>query len=166
MESRCVARYLRVTPRKMRLVADIVRGLNVNDAIGLLKFTPRAGARPILKAIQSAVANIVNRDDAREVNPDTLVIKTILVDEGPSFRRFMPRAMGRATPIRKRMSHVTVTVGAPEPEEAEAEAIPDEEAAAPPVKETKKAAAKPAPKKKAPASRGTTKPTVKKKRTD
>ena len=109
MESRCVAKYLRVTPRKMRLVADIVRGLSVNDAIGLLKFTPRAGARPILKAIQSAVANIVNRDDAREVNPDDLVVKTILVDGGPSFRRFMPRAMGRATPIRKRMSHVTVT---------------------------------------------------------
>jgi large subunit ribosomal protein L22 len=166
MESRCVARYLRVTPRKMRLVADIVRGLNVNDAIGLLKFTPRAGARPILKAIQSAVANIVNRDDAREVNPDTLVIKTILVDEGPSFRRFMPRAMGRATPIRKRMSNVTVTVGAPEPEEAEAEATAEEEAAAPAVKEKKKAAPKPTPKKKAPASRGKAKPTVKKKKTD
>jgi len=167
MESRCVARYLRVTPRKMRLVADIVRGLNVNDAIGLLKFTPRAGARPILKAIQSAVANIVNRDDAREVNPDTLVVKTILVDEGPSFRRFMPRAMGRATPIRKRMSHVTVTVGAPEPEEAAPEAAAEEETvAAPSVKEQKKAAGKPAPKKKAPASRGKTKPIVKKKRTD
>jgi len=166
MESRCVAKYLRVTPRKMRLVADIVRGLSVNDAIGLLKFTPRAGARPILKAIQSAVANIVNRDDAREVNPDDLVVKTILVDGGPSFRRFMPRAMGRATPIRKRMSRVTVTVGVPEPEEVAAGADIEETAAAPAVKEKKKAAPKPAAKKKTPAARGKAKPTVKKKKTD
>jgi large subunit ribosomal protein L22 len=164
MESRCVARYLRVTPRKMRLVAAVIRGKNVNEAVGLLKFTPRAGARPILKAIQSAVANIVNSDDAHDVNPDELIIKTILVDEGPSFRRFMPRAMGRATPIRKRMSHVTVTVAVPEPEAVPVEVEAEETAAAPVVKESKKAADK--PKKKTPAVHGTAKPTAKKKKTD
>lgn len=163
MESRCVARYLRVTPRKMRLVAAVVRGKNVNEAIGLLKFTPRAGARPILKAIQSAVANIVNSDKARDVNPDELVIKTILVDEGPSFRRFMPRAMGRATPIRKRMSHVIVTVAVPEAEETPTE-VEAEQVAAPVVKESKKAADK--PKKTTPAVHGKAKPTAKKKKTD
>ncbi len=110
MEARCVAKYLRVTPRKLRLVADLVRGKNVNEAINTLKFTPKAGARPALKAIQSAVANIVDHDKEREVNPDELVVRTIFVDEGPTLKRFMPRAMGRATPIRKRMSHLTVLV--------------------------------------------------------
>jgi len=114
MESRCVAKYIRIAPRKMRLVADTVRGKSVNEAIGLLKFTNRSGARPTLKAIQSAVANIVNRDESRDVNPDTLVVKLIFVDEGPTYKRFLPRAMGRATPIRKRMSHLTVAVAAPE----------------------------------------------------
>jgi large subunit ribosomal protein L22 len=113
MESRCVARWIRITPRKMRLVADVVRGKTVNEAIALLKFMPRAGARPTLKAIQSAVANIVNRDDAHDVNPDSLLIKAIFVDEGPTFRRFLPRAMGRATPLLKRSSHLTVDVAEP-----------------------------------------------------
>lgn len=164
MESRCVARYLRVTPRKMRLVAATVRGKNVNEAIGLLKFTPRAGARPILKAIQSAVANIVNSDKSRDVNPDELLVKTILVDEGPTLRRFMPRAMGRATPIRKRMCHVTVTVAVPEAEEIPAETQVAETAAAPVVETKKKAADK--PHKKTPAVRGKAKPVAKKKKTD
>ena len=136
MEARCVAKYLRVTPRKLRLVADLVRGKNVNEAINTLKFTPKAGAKPALKAIQSAVASIVDKDQSREVNPDELVIRTIFVDEGPTFKRFMPRAMGRATPIRKRMSHLTVWVAVPAaPVEAEAEAtaepIAAEEAPAP-----------------------------------
>jgi large subunit ribosomal protein L22 len=113
MEARCVAKYIRIAPRKMRLVANIVRGKSVNEAIGLLKFTTKSGARPTLKAIQSAVANIVNREDAHDVNPDTLVVKVIFVDEGPTYKRFLPRAMGRATPIRKRMSHLTVAVAAP-----------------------------------------------------
>lgn len=163
MESRCVAKYLRVTPRKMRLVADIVRGKSVNEAIGLLKFTPRAGARPILKAIQSAVANIVNSDESRDVNPDTLVIKTIQVDEGPSFKRFLPRAMGRATPIRKRMSHVTVFVAAPAVA-ATAETEPAESTESAPAKTAKKPAAKSV--KKTAGGHSKTKTTVKKKKTE
>jgi len=114
MEARCVARWIRITPRKMRLVVDLVRGKSVNEAIGILKFTPRAGARPTLKAIQSAVANIVDRDDKREINPDELVVKRIFVDEGPTLRRFLPRAMGRATSLLKRSCHITVDVATPE----------------------------------------------------
>jgi large subunit ribosomal protein L22 len=133
MEARCVAKYLRVTPRKLRLVADLVRGKNVNDAISTLKFTPKAGARPALKAIQSAVANIVDRDQSREVNPDELVVRTIFVDEGPTLKRFLPRAMGRATPIRKRMSHLTVLVSTPV-----VPAVPEESAATPAEEETPK----------------------------
>ena len=138
MEARCVAKYLRVTPRKLRLLADLVRGKNVNEAISLLKFTPKAGAKPTLKAIQSAVANVVNRDDSREVDPDTLFVHTIFVDEGPTLKRFLPRAMGRATPIRKRMSHLTVLVATPAAKEAPAteEATPE---AAPETAEAKPA---------------------------
>jgi large subunit ribosomal protein L22 len=111
----------------MRLVADMVRGKTVNEAIGLLKFTPRSGARPTLKAIQSAVANIVNREDAHDVNPDALVVKTIFVDEGPTYKRFLPRAMGRATPLRKRSSHLTVDVAIPQIKGTAVEAKPVEE---------------------------------------
>lgn len=151
METRCVARYLRVAPRKMRLVADIVRGKTVNEAIALLKFTPKSGALPTLKAIQSAVANLVNRDDARDVNPDALVVKTIFVDEGPSYRRYLPRAMGRATPIRKRMSHLTVAVAlpaAPVDEEPSAAEEPPVSAKKSPKEPPKKSGAKRTTKKK------------------
>lgn len=113
MESRCIARYVRIAPRKMRLVANLVRGKNVNEAISMLQFTEKAAAEPTLKAIKSAVANIANSDNGRDVNLDTLIVKTIFVDEGPTMKRFMPRAMGRATPIRKRMSHLTVHVASP-----------------------------------------------------
>jgi large subunit ribosomal protein L22 len=163
MESRCVARYLRVAPRKMRLVANLVRGKSVNEAIGILRFTPKAGAAPTLKAIQSAVANIVNRDDARDVNPDELVVKTIFVDEGPTYKRFLPRAMGRATPIRKRMSHLTVDVAVPvapvEPE-AEGEAVEAAPKKAKPAPKKTKAAPR---KKAAPAKKSTGKRSAKKK---
>jgi len=164
MESRCVAKYIRVTPRKMRLVADIVRGKSVNEAIALLKFTTRSAAKPTLKAIQSAVANIVNNDEARNLNPDELLVKTIFADEGPSYRRFLPRAMGRATPIRKRMSHLTVLIGLPEAVVEDEVPQVAEEAAAEPVAEPEpkpkpkpkaKAAAKPKTAKKPTKSAGT-----------
>ena len=150
MESRCVAKYLRVTPRKMRLLANLVRGKNVNQAINILQFAPKSGALPALKAIKSAAANLMNRDDARSINPDTLLVKTIFVDEGPTLKRFLPRAMGRATPIRKRLSHLTVYVATPEEAvvaEVEAEPEPVVEAAPEPVEKPKpvkrKAPAKP-----------------------
>jgi large subunit ribosomal protein L22 len=168
MQSRCVARWIRISPRKMRLVADMVRGKTVNEAIGLLKFTPRSGARPTLKAIQSAVANIVNRDDARDVNPDALVVKTIFVDEGPTSKRFMPRAMGRATPILKRSSHLTVDVALPEVKAAVVAAEPVEEKkekkATKVTKVTKEKKKVSAPK--SAASKSAPKRSVKKKKTD
>ncbi|MBI5059813.1 50S ribosomal protein L22 [candidate division KSB1 bacterium] len=161
MESRCVTRYVRVTPRKMRLVADLVRGKNVHEAVNLLKFTTRSAAQPTLKAIQSAVANLVNSDEGRDVNPEQLFVKTIFVDEGPTMKRFMPRAMGRAAPIMKRSSHLTVFVATPEAAhdieaaavaEAQPKAAPKPSVKAAPkpvVKATteKKSAAKPAVKK-------------------
>jgi large subunit ribosomal protein L22 len=100
-------RYLRVSPRKTRLVVDLVRGKHVEDAISILTFTRRAASEPVRKLIESALANA----EARDANVDDLFVKAIYVDEGPTLRRFRPRAMGRATRINKRTSHVTCVLG-------------------------------------------------------
>jgi large subunit ribosomal protein L22 len=94
----------------MRLVADLVRGRVVNDALNILQFSPRAAARPVEKAIRSALANLLQGTGSRDIDPDAAVVRTIFVDEGPTMKRFIPRAMGRATVIRKRTSHLTVWV--------------------------------------------------------
>jgi large subunit ribosomal protein L22 len=98
--------YLRIAPRKVRLVADNVRGLPVGDALAMLKFTPNAAAKPLAKLLRSAVANAETKGG--NVDVDRLVVKTLTVDGGPKLRRFMPRAMGRAYRVEKRTSHVFV----------------------------------------------------------
>jgi large subunit ribosomal protein L22 len=102
---RATLRFLRVSPRKTRLVADLVRGKNVTDAVYTLTVTRRAASDPIRKLIESAAANAENLDDT--VDTDELYIREIYVNEGPTLKRFRPRAMGRATRINKRTSHVT-----------------------------------------------------------
>ncbi|MFH1010754.1 MAG: 50S ribosomal protein L22 [bacterium] len=109
-QARCLVRFLRMAPRKVRLIADLVRGRKVNDALQALEFSPRAAARPVEKAIRSALANLLQGEAGREINPDEAVVKTIFIDQGPTLKRFIPRAMGRATVIRKRTSHLTVWV--------------------------------------------------------
>jgi len=109
MESQAHLRHFRMAPRKMALVAALVRGRAVGDALNILRFTRKAAAKPLSKLIQSAVANATDRSKG-EVDVDTLVIKAISVDQGPTARRFMPRAMGRATRINKKTSHVHVTL--------------------------------------------------------
>lgn len=126
LQARCLTRFIRMTPRKMRLVADLVRGRKVNDALDVLQFSPKAAARPIEKAVRSAFANLMQAEGAREINPDETIVRTIFVDEGPTMKRFLPRAMGRATMIRKRTSHLTVWVAGGLPE-AEAEVEVEEE---------------------------------------
>jgi large subunit ribosomal protein L22 len=107
MESTAKARYVRIAPRKLRLVMDMVRGKPVEDALTTLGLV-RKGASPVLaKVIKSALANAENNHD---MNTDGLFIKEAYVDEGPTLKRFMPRAMGRATQIRKRTSHITVVL--------------------------------------------------------
>lgn len=108
MEARATTRYVRVTAQKMRLVADLVRGCRVEKALGILEFTPKRGASIVAKALKSAVANA---EHTTRVDVDALYVKRIWVDEGPTQKRFMPRAHGRGTPIFKRSSHVTVVVG-------------------------------------------------------
>jgi ribosomal protein L22 len=101
------ARFVRVAPRKARLVADQVRGLHLDDALPLLRFSTRSAAQDIRKLIESAAANAENNHD---LVADDLMIKDIHVDEGPTLRRYRPRALGRATRINKRTSHIAVAL--------------------------------------------------------
>ncbi len=101
------ARYVRTAPRKVRLVADQIRGLEVERAIALLTFSPRGASVPVLKLVRSAAANAENNYD---LDPEELQITSISVDEGPTMRRYRPRARGRATRIEKRSSHINITL--------------------------------------------------------
>jgi len=105
MEVTAKARYIRVSPRKARLVTDLVRGKKVGEALNVLAFTHKAFAKTLTKLINSAVANAQQN---KQMDVDTLMVKRISVDGGPTLKRFMPRAQGRATMIRKRTSHITV----------------------------------------------------------
>ncbi|PID44922.1 MAG: 50S ribosomal protein L22 [Proteobacteria bacterium] len=105
MEARAVGKYIRVSPQKTRLVADVVRGMDVDQALTTLKFMPQKAAGILRQVIESAVAN-ATQDDTVDV--DNLFIKKVCIDGGPSLKRIRPRAMGRATGVIKRTSHITV----------------------------------------------------------
>jgi large subunit ribosomal protein L22 len=109
MESTAHLRNIRMSPRKLSLVAALVRGKPVETALNILKFTPRAASAPVAKLIKSAVANATDKSKG-QVDVDTLYVKTISVDQAATQRRYMPRAMGRATPINKKSSHVHVVL--------------------------------------------------------
>jgi len=108
MEARAVAKYVRVSPRKARLVVDAIRGKNVNEALKIVQLSTKKAARTIRKTLESAIANAENNYD---VDVDTLVVVRAAVDMGRSLRRLRPRAYGRADIIRKPTSHVTIVVG-------------------------------------------------------
>ena len=111
-----IQRGTRQSPYKMRLVIDQIRGKNVNDALGLLKFSKKHAAVQIAKTLNSAVANAeyAARQNNESLDVDTLYVKHAIVNEGPKIKRFMPAAQGRATPIQKRTSHVHIVIGAKE----------------------------------------------------
>ena len=173
-----VARFVRVTPMKARRVADLVRGVGVDDALATLKFAPQAAAATVYKVVDSAAANAEGTEHLSRA--DLIVVKAF-VDEGPTLKRHRPRAQGRATRIDKRTSHITVVVGPRETDEP-AEKAPAKKAAAkktadadtakkaPAKKAAKKAADKPAadeaaekPAKKATAKKAAKKATAEKK---
>ena len=108
MEAKAVLRSARISAQKVRLVADQVRGLPVARALDLLKFSDKKAAALIKKVVESAIANAENNQGA---DVDELKVKTIMVDEGPTLKRFMARAKGRGTRILKRTSHITIVVG-------------------------------------------------------
>ena len=107
MEAKAVAKYVRIAPRKVRVVMNLVRGKSVAEAFAILKFTPKAGADVIEKELKSAVANAENNFD---MNVDKLYISSAYVDQGPTLKRIHPRSRGQAFSILKRTSHVTVVV--------------------------------------------------------
>lgn len=107
MEAKAVIKFLRVSPRKVRLVAKNINGKPVEDALNILKFTPNKSAAILRKVLYSAVANAEQKPG---VDVDALKVSSIIVNEGPTWKRIMPRAMGRAYRIRKRTSHITVVV--------------------------------------------------------
>ena len=107
MESKAVAKYVRVAPRKVRVVMDLIRGKNIAEAFAILKFTPKVGADVIEKVLKSAVANAEHNFD---MNVDKLYVASAFVDQGPTLKRIHPRSRGQAFKILKRTSHVTVVV--------------------------------------------------------
>ena len=107
MEAKAIAKYVRVSPRKAGQICSLVRGKNVDEALAILKFTPRGAAADIAKVVKSAKANAENN---HEMNAENLYIASIGANQGPTIKRFMPRAKGRATMIRKRTSHIEVVL--------------------------------------------------------
>lgn len=107
MEAKAVAKYIRITPRKIRIVMNLIRGKNIVEAFAILKFTPKVGADVIEKVLGSAVANAEHNFD---MNVDKLYVAEAYVDQGPTLKRIHPRSRGQAFKILKRSSHVTVVV--------------------------------------------------------
>ena len=110
MKVSATAKYVRMSPRKTRLLVDLVRGMSIIEARHQLQFSPKAASKPVLKVLNSAIANAQNNHSLDTTN---FVVTAAFVNEGPTFYRYRPRAHGRSAPIRKRMSHITVEVGLP-----------------------------------------------------
>jgi large subunit ribosomal protein L22 len=106
-EALAQARYVRMTPMKVRRVVDVIRGMGVDEALATLHYAPQAASEPVGKVLASAVANAANN---KQLDPQTLYVEQAYVDEGPTMKRFQPRAQGRAYRIDKRTSHITVVV--------------------------------------------------------
>ena len=159
VESIAKLKNIRVTPQKARRVIDMVRGKQVEEALAILKFAPQGASEPVFKLVASAVANArVTADKTNEfISEADLVIERIFVDEGPTMKRFQPRAQGRAFQILKRTSHITVVLSSPEAKVSNAPAPKAAPVAAP------KAAAEAAPKaaEKAPAKKAAPKAAAK-----
>jgi large subunit ribosomal protein L22 len=107
MEVRAKLKYVRLGPRKARLLADLIRGKKSEEALNILAFTKKAAARVMTKVLKSVIANATQK---KTVDVDRLYVKKITVDQGTTWKRFTPRALGRATTIRKRTSHITIVL--------------------------------------------------------
>lgn len=110
MEARAINRYVSTSPRKMRLVIDLIRGKSVDEALTILHFSPNHASKVAEKTLRSAISNLQNKDEAGKVDVDTLFVKEAFVNQGPTMKRVMPAPMGRAYRIRKRSNHITIVV--------------------------------------------------------
>ncbi len=138
MEARAINRYVGTSPRKMRLVIDLIRGKSVDEALHILHFSPKHASRVAEKVLRSAVSNLQNKDDSGRLEPAEMIIKTAFVDSGMFMKRVLPAPMGRAFRVRKRSNHVTIIVA------------PKQVTVKPPAGRTKSTAAEPAAKEAAP----------------
>lgn len=109
MLAKAKLRFLRMSPRKVKIVTDLIKGKKATEAVNILKFTPNVAAKPILKLLNSAIANATN-NQREKVNADDLVVKEVIVGNGPIMKRIMPRSRGMAYRINKRMSHITILI--------------------------------------------------------
>lgn len=114
MEARAIHRYIGSSPRKMRLLVDIIRGMAVDKAIDVLHFHPKHASKSAEKVLRSAVSNLMNKDESTKVEPSALFIKEAYVNQGPTIKRISPAPMGRAYRIRKRSCHLTIVVSTKE----------------------------------------------------
>lgn len=110
-EGKAKAKYVRIAPKKVRQVTDLVKGKHIEEALNILHFSKKRASLHVEKTIRSAIANVINVEGSNKVDVDNYFVKNVEVDGGPVLRRFRPRAMGRATRIRKRTCHITVIVG-------------------------------------------------------
>jgi len=119
MEARAAAKYVLISPRKARLAAQLIQGRPVNEALAVLKYTPKKGATMLWKVLNAAIANAVDVEGSGKLDPETLFVKSASVDPGPMMARWRPRAFGRASRIRKRMSHIKIVVTTETPRASE-----------------------------------------------
>lgn len=110
MEAKAINRFIGSSPRKMRLLVDLIRGMSVEKALEVLHFSPKSASKDVEKTLRSAVANAVNSNEEERVEAEDLFVKEIFVDQGPTLKRISPAPMGRAYRIRKRSCHLTVVV--------------------------------------------------------
>ncbi len=110
MEAKAIHRYIGSSPRKMRLVVDLIRGVSVDKALEILHFNPKHASKDAEKVLRSAVSNLMNSDEATRVEPEELFVKEAFVNQGPTLKRMSPAPQGRAYRIRKRSCHLTIIV--------------------------------------------------------
>ncbi|OGU32363.1 MAG: 50S ribosomal protein L22 [Ignavibacteria bacterium GWA2_35_9] len=110
MEAKAIHRFLGSSPRKMRLVIDLIRGMSVDKAIDVLHFSPKHASKDAEKVLRSAVSNLMNKDEATRMEPADIFVKEAFVNQGPTLKRISPAPMGRAYRIRKRSCHITIIV--------------------------------------------------------
>jgi large subunit ribosomal protein L22 len=133
MEARAINRFVGTSPRKMRLVVDLIRGRGVEEALSVLHFTPKHAAKDAEMVLRSAISNIQSKDEGGRIDPSTLFVKEAFVNGGPTVKRISPAPMGRAYRIRKRSHHLTIVVAQREAKVKPKPAVPKAAAAEAPV---------------------------------
>jgi large subunit ribosomal protein L22 len=138
MEAKAINRYISTSPRKMRLVIDLIRGKRVDEALHLLHYSTKAASKTAEKVLRSAVSNLQNREDAGRLGPEEMIVKSAQVDGGMMMKRISPAPMGRGFRIRKRSNHITIVVATiAEPKKSASASRPKAKAAAAPKAEQK-----------------------------